>query len=125
MKHIDCHGELSSHGIGRSRDARRTGDALARQVIAHSVILYAFADAKPGSSCRGRTCFANRGRPHPRTEDGADEVPPKHDAQTGAFIRVLRTKTRRDEVRSEEHTSELQSLMRLSYAGFCLKKKRK
>src|SRR3546814_4338280 len=24
--------------------------------------------------------------------------------------------------RSEEHTSELQSLMRLSYAGFCLKK---
>src|SRR3546814_10579849 len=27
--------------------------------------------------------------------------------------------------RSEEHTSELQSLMRISYAGFCLKKKRK
>src|SRR3546814_10475233 len=27
------------------------------------------------------------------------------------------------EVRSEEHTSELQSLMRISYAVFCLKKK--
>src|SRR3546814_5697179 len=27
-------------------------------------------------------------------------------------------------VRSEEHTSELQSLMRISYAVFCLKKKR-
>src|SRR3546814_1780452 len=27
--------------------------------------------------------------------------------------------------RSEEHTSELQSLMRLSYAVFCLKKKKK
>src|SRR3546814_1503425 len=26
-------------------------------------------------------------------------------------------------VRSEEHTSELQSLMRISYADFCLKKK--
>src|SRR3546814_12339936 len=26
--------------------------------------------------------------------------------------------------RSEEHTSELQSLMRISYAGFCLKKTR-
>src|SRR3546814_8667618 len=25
--------------------------------------------------------------------------------------------------RSEEHTSELQSLMRISYAGFCMKKK--
>src|SRR3546814_9276243 len=28
-------------------------------------------------------------------------------------------------IRSEEHTSELQSLMRISYAVFCLKKKRK
>src|SRR3546814_8524660 len=28
-------------------------------------------------------------------------------------------------VRSEEHTSELQSLMRISYADFCLKKKKK
>src|SRR3546814_4790440 len=28
-----------------------------------------------------------------------------------------------DHVRSEEHTSELQSLMRISYAVFCLKKK--
>src|SRR3546814_6250348 len=28
-----------------------------------------------------------------------------------------------DPVRSEEHTSELQSLMRISYAVFCLKKK--
>src|SRR3546814_3566043 len=29
------------------------------------------------------------------------------------------------DLRSEEHTSELQSLMRISYAVFCLKKKRK
>src|SRR3546814_6264447 len=29
-----------------------------------------------------------------------------------------------DNVRSEEHTSELQSLMRISYAVFCLKKKK-
>src|SRR3546814_10363823 len=28
-----------------------------------------------------------------------------------------------DDVRSEEHTSELQSLMRISYAVFCCKKK--
>src|SRR3546814_2935165 len=28
-------------------------------------------------------------------------------------------------MRSEEHTSELQSLMRISYAVFCLKKKRR
>src|SRR3546814_10595177 len=31
---------------------------------------------------------------------------------------------RREIIRSEEHTSELQSLMRISYAVFCLKKKK-
>src|SRR3546814_20654005 len=35
-------------------------------------------------------------------------------------LQVLRRKSR-----SEEHTSELQSLMRISYAVFCLKKKSK
>src|SRR3546814_5503241 len=35
------------------------------------------------------------------------------------FVRGLDTKTGR----SEEHTSELQSLMRISYAVFCFKKK--
>src|SRR3546814_7883496 len=38
------------------------------------------------------------------------------DELRGALARVLR---------SEEHTSELQSLMRISYAVFCLKKKNK
>src|SRR3546814_9989465 len=32
---------------------------------------------------------------------------------------------KQEDVRSEEHTSELQSLMRISYAVFCLKKKKK
>src|SRR3546814_10535428 len=32
---------------------------------------------------------------------------------------------RADKRRSEEHTSELQSLMRISYAVFCLKKKKR
>src|SRR3546814_1564391 len=36
---------------------------------------------------------------------------------------ILRTDAIGD--RSEEHTSELQSLMRISYAVFCLKKKKK
>src|SRR3546814_1443841 len=34
-------------------------------------------------------------------------------------------RSRQGDVRSEEHTSELQSLMRISYAVFCLKKKKK
>src|SRR3546814_3403946 len=54
-------------------------------------------------------------------------------AGVGVEVRVARTEASRvladeaavDRVRSEEHTSELQSLMRISYAVFCLKKKKK
>src|SRR3546814_9899530 len=38
---------------------------------------------------------------------------------------VDRSRPARGGRRSEEHTSELQSLMRISYAVFCLKKKKK
>src|SRR3546814_4174345 len=38
---------------------------------------------------------------------------------------IVRRATARGGLRSEEHTSELQSLMRISYAVFCLKKKKK
>src|SRR3546814_2796473 len=46
----------------------------------------------------------------------------------GRALRILRAQPHAGEAkgdvsRSEEHTSELQSLMRISYAVFCLKKK--
>src|SRR3546814_4658645 len=41
------------------------------------------------------------------------------------FGRLLMQFARQFALRSEEHTSELQSLMRSSYAVFCLKKKHK
>src|SRR3546814_2764541 len=41
------------------------------------------------------------------------------------FSQVHRQRMRGEYGRSEEHTSELQSLMRISYAVFCLKKKKK
>src|SRR3546814_2181967 len=49
------------------------------------------------------------------------------DIQLGgnAEMRILaETQGMDGEVRSEEHTSELQSLMRISYAVFCLQKKK-
>src|SRR3546814_17584983 len=59
----------------------------------------------------------HRGRVrHPR---GAAGVRPPADGTGG---RRHRRRLRQDR-RSEEHTSELQSLMRISYAVFCLKKK--
>src|SRR3546814_2020698 len=46
-------------------------------------------------------------------------------ALTLRFLRRKRCEGPAPPERSEEHTSELQSLMRISYAVFCLKKKKK
>src|SRR3546814_2060150 len=71
----------------------------------------------------------------PRQRDGAGQqcrsVPPprgqKRRAQTAQKGErendQQQSRVRHGRVRSEEHTSELQSLMRISYAVFCLKKK--
>src|SRR3546814_8966061 len=58
------------------------------------------ADQPP--TWRRPTADRPRGRDHPRFDCGRLDL---------------------DRPRSEEHTSELQSLMRISYAVFCLKKK--
>src|SRR3546814_2897560 len=50
----------------------------------------------------------------------------RHPLQAGLFLDHYRVGCcARRPRRSEEHTSELQSLMRISYAVFCLKKKKK
>src|SRR3546814_4639324 len=45
-------------------------------------------------------------------------------APRGEEIVVTGSRIAGTKIRSEEHTSELQSLMRISYAVFCLKKKK-
>src|SRR3546814_8740074 len=78
--------------------------------------------------------------PRVRLDPGRQETPRTRDPVQGASIaserKAVSGRLRPDEFRtqafidrsavagrSEEHTSELQSLMRLSYAVFCLKKK--
>src|SRR3546814_2115413 len=63
--------------------------------------------------------------------DGADHLPSSSRSSTGtsssAMIASSSAPTcfqRTMPSRSDEHTSELQSLMRISYAVFCLKKKK-
>src|SRR3546814_3851411 len=63
-----------------------------------------------------------------RIRNAADRYPrAAGPVRSGGFDRLgsdsRRTAQRRRAPRSEEHTSELQSLMRISYAVFCLKKK--
>src|SRR3546814_4726064 len=74
------------------------------------------------ASARDRT-----GRPGGACRDGGGRQgggSPRHDRRrVGRRARLGAERTRRTR-RSEEHTSELQSLMRISYAVFCLKKKK-
>src|SRR3546814_8427841 len=60
-----------------------------------------------------RADASGRGRPHRQCGD-LDHAVARLNC---AFLMLTR------QFRSEEHTSELQSLMRISYAVFCLKKK--
>src|SRR3546814_6509907 len=51
--------------------------------------------------------------------------PDEHGNAIGAMARDrIGNRATKTVLRSEEHTSEIQSLMRISYAVFCLKKKR-
>src|SRR3546814_2549309 len=63
-----------------------------------------------------RVTFIRRLGPRP---EAGDEI--EHRASPARKARITGTLTIG---RSEEHTSELQSLMRISYAVFCLKKKK-
>src|SRR3546814_4865207 len=60
-----------------------------------------------------------RTRPRPPSPPAA---PPPVPAVLAGLDRI--SSAARSGTRSEEHTSELQSLMRISYAVFCLKKKK-
>src|SRR3546814_5541165 len=87
----------------------------------------AFGPAKPivdGIAAAERDAFG--GNPNlaaytsPSAVVGADSRGPFNKTKTQTYM----AKFILDTSRSEEHTSELQSLMRISYAVFCLKKKK-
>src|SRR3546814_10019659 len=89
-----------------------------------------FADAVMADIRRGITFSTGHGLSFERLIDSlkADhslEEIDNYDALLGLYqiFMTMATPMARHQVRSEEHTSELQSLMRISYAVFCLKQK--
>src|SRR3546814_4157810 len=85
-----------------------TGQSFAERVIARCRSQHADFSMEPAS----HTFLELRSEQRPRLL--AHILGDRHGRQFGLC---------REFVRSEEHTSELQSLMRISYAVFCLKKK--
>src|SRR3546814_947204 len=74
--------------------------------------------------CRGSAPSFRRAVP-PSTGASPHSLPSTPNSCPSALHPHFVMPPRRDGPRSEEHTSELQSLMRTSYAVFCLKKKNK
>src|SRR3546814_7160751 len=118
----------ASELVGEARRAiaggRRRGGVDQRDLLLRAVVPEYLGQAKVVGEQRVAVALRG-GRDGAEVEDGGE--PPFGPAQE------LRQLLRRDHVldlvvgevaRSEEHTSELQSLMRISYAVFCLKKKK-
>src|SRR3546814_7730750 len=109
MRISDCSSDVCSSGLGiRRRFA--IADEVARVVAGHHVL---FETAPEGVVFRLQSPAANFSRP------GRQATTTGTSSQSGSAPKGQVSKGGR----SAEHTSELQSLMRLSYAVFCLKQK--
>src|SRR3546814_9896862 len=91
--------------------AARSIQRLSFEVSVGAVAMMPNVRARPATSAGIRADAATSLSMH---------LPPVSVGEGSATIRSARPSPR-----SEEHTSELQSLMRISYAVFCLKKKKK
>src|SRR3546814_5900327 len=104
MRISDWSSDVGSSYLVRENDNHRQGrgPSCRSESLAREAARACCADPQCWGSCWGRR------RP-----------PMPSPASTAAGWKTVR----RSPIRSEEHTSELQSLMRISYAVFCLKKK--
>src|SRR3546814_2578410 len=110
-----CSRRAGGGGGGGRGDAAPAGDDAARRGRAQPGVDPRTA-VQPGAGARGgggRPARGLAGQP-------AVLLRPRRDRRGGA----QRAAPVGRELRSEEHTSELQSLMRISYAVICLKKKK-
>src|SRR3546814_4632412 len=102
-RHAECRGSARARGgEAAAPHARRASERLVHRM------------RRP---CAVDRAAAGSPRVQRVRDDGAPS--PRH-----RLVRRDAVPDGRDLSRSEEHTSELQSLMRISYAVFCLKKKK-
>src|SRR3546814_10444957 len=96
---------------------------LKARAIPHAAGKARGVDAADGECARRRACLE---RPISRGAWNAAQAAPRRPPSSEPFLDkpIANERPRFYSKRSEEHTSELQSLMRISYAVFCLKKKK-
>src|SRR3546814_6320315 len=121
-----CSSDLAEHGRGEAAERLVAGEAEVEREIVHHFDPNLGDEAALGGERRqpqhdedDQRAQAAAAKPHHGAEAaGPDQGHAEAEgeaAEDGAGPAEAR--------RSEEHTSELQSLMRISYAVFCLKKK--
>src|SRR3546814_3985909 len=108
--------DVGSSDLDRRRRYRRAGViGLEPAQVHHQLVVAVDAAALAGDR-------ADPARVFQRAQHGVLQHLRRRLGPVGALVDLDLARRRPD--RSEEHTSELQSLMRISYAVFCLKKKK-
>src|SRR3546814_4497345 len=95
--------------------------------IVSLILVGSFADPKASTTMAASDPVASTTEPSAKGEDAAPSALPSkwtYNEQMDEMRGTVTKTARLTSSRSEEHTSELQSLMRSSYAVFCLKKKK-
>src|SRR3546814_5040887 len=94
-------------------------EAIARDIKALDESSHALLEAAEAQQAAERGAEDALRQAEARHAQTGEALASAREARAGAVARA------ENQERSEEHTSELQSLMRISYAVFCLKKKTK
>src|SRR3546814_5054406 len=115
--------------IRRPPRSTRTDTLFPYTTLFRSILEFSELPRSPAGMSRQNSSASPRSVPTGRPHRSAAHPPlaayaPRDASQRSALLRAACLPASNSVlVRSEEHTSELQSLMRISYAVFCLKKK--
>src|SRR3546814_2091215 len=109
--------------IRRPPRSKRTDTLFPYTTLFRSESDYVVVEAGVGLEDRGND--RQQYRPENHDDRGAADIRPRSQGLSQSLSpRNFPPRAQTSPSRSEEHTSELPSLMRISYAAFCLKQKR-
>src|SRR3546814_7331296 len=114
-------GALGLHGITVEEEYGELGLGYLDHVVAMEEVSRASASIGLSYGAHSNLCV-NQIRRWGNPEQKAKYLPRLISGEHVGSLAMSEAGSGSDVVRSEEHTSELQSLMRISYAVFCLKK---
>src|SRR3546814_10877335 len=115
------HLEIVGYGEAPSRGMNR-GDVVNIEQTTQA-IKRAVENAEHMANCRAQSVYVGISGTHIRSLNSTGVAPVRAGSVSDRDVDSVMDAARAIAIRSEEHTSELQSLMRTSYAVFCLKTK--